>query len=119
MPLTAIPIIKNASETVVSEACDLTQNWQPQQITKPGLARSAPPDLDRAIGADVEASVAIDPVESPSNVLDSSTVAGQSLWFQVDVAKFDGAGSCRLREAFVLAVYARVTDRAFRVVPND
>src|SRR5215475_4236238 len=118
MPLAAVPSVEQVGETVVSEACDLAQHWQSQQVAEPDIPRGAPPDFDRAIGACVEPPFGIHTVETAPHILDPRTEARQGVRLQVDVAELDRTGACRLHEAPVLPFNAAVTDGAFGVVPD-
>jgi hypothetical protein len=72
---------------VVPEAGDAAQDRQPQQPAQPDIARNAPPDFDRAIGADIEPTVPIDTMEAPPHVLDPRAETRQCVRFEIDVAK--------------------------------
>src|SRR5499427_8300357 len=114
-PVAAVPGVEQVGEMVVAEAGDLAQDWQTQHPAQPEIARRAPPDFDRAVGADVEAIVRIDAVEAPPH---PGAEAGQRIRLEIDVAKLDRAGSGRPHEASVLPLDAAITDWAFRVVPD-
>src|SRR5262245_126606 len=118
MPPAAVPGVEQSGETVVSEARDLPQHWQPQQVAEPDIAGGTPPDFDRTIGADVEAAFGFHTVEPAPYVLDPCTEAHEGIRLQVDVAELDRTGAHRPHEAPLLPFNAAVTDGAFRVVPD-
>src|SRR5215831_1736968 len=90
-PVAAIPSVEEVSEMVISEARDLTKDWQPQYPAQPEIARRAPPDFDRTVSAHVELIVRIYAIEAPPHVLDPSAEASQRIRLEVDVAKLNYA----------------------------
>src|SRR5262252_6008685 len=117
-PVAAVPGVEEVGEMVVAEAGNLAQDRQTQHSAQPEIARRAPPDFDRAVGADVKPIVRIDAIEAPPDVLDPGAKARQRIRLEIDVTKLDHAGSDRPHEASALALDATVTDGAFRVVPD-
>src|SRR5262245_38434515 len=113
-----VPRVEQVGEAVVGQPGDLAQARQAQEPPEPGLARRAPPDLDGAIGADMQAALRVDAVQPAANVLDSGGKARKRLRLEIDVAEFDRAGAGGAYQAVPLPVDTGITYRAARVVPH-
>src|SRR5262245_19088311 len=89
---TPVPRVEQVGEAVVGQPGDLAQARQAQEPPELGLARRAPPDLNGAIGANVQAALRVDAVQPAANVLDSGGKARERVRLGMEVPEFDPAG---------------------------
>lgn len=118
MAFATIPGIKCVGEAIVDEACDGADEPQVQDLGDPNITGRAPPNFDRAVCADVEATRCVDAMQAAANVSNGRAIARQSLWLEVDVAERDDALTRRAREPAALPADPLVTDGAFAIVPD-
>src|SRR5512147_183341 len=98
MSLSPVPAIEPAGEAVIDETRDRTEDGQAQQAAEPAIARRAAPDLDGAIGADMEPAVGIDAMKTAADRFQIRAEAGERLGLEIDIAELDIAGPHRAQE---------------------
>ena len=60
---------------------------------QPDRAGCASPNGDDAVDAGMELAIVIDGVQAAADIFKTSAEAGEYFRFQIDIAKFDGAGA--------------------------
>jgi hypothetical protein len=118
MPAPAIPGVEQIGEPIISDARNLMDHRQAEQAPEPDVARGSEPNCDRAVGADVQAAVGVNPMQPATHVLDPGAEAGERIGLETDVTKLDSAGPGRTGEPVALPLDACIADRAFRIVPD-
>src|SRR5262245_41313486 len=101
MPPAAVPGVEQSGETVVSEARDLPQHWQPQQVAEPDIAGGTPPDFVRPMAANVE---------QPSGFI---TLGRRPSFFIPSTEANEGIGSKFMSRNFVAPARPARTRRLF------
>ena len=97
MPPSSVPAIEPAGEAVIGEARDRTDEGQAQLAAEPAIARRPAPDLDRAIGADMEPAFGVDAMKAAAHRFEVRAEPGKRRGLEIDVAKLDNAGLDRAR----------------------
>ena len=118
MPLPPVPGEEQVGEQIVAGVGYMANTRWTEQAAEPGVARSAKPNRDGAVGADIKTTVSIDRMQAAADIVDVRTEVLERVGLDIDIAEFYGAGASDADETVALPVDAGVTDRAFGVVPN-
>ena len=86
MPFAAIPRVEHVGETIIDDGGYAAEARQAQHPAKPDVAWRTQPDLDSAIGADMEPATRIDAMQTAADILDAGAEAGERLRLIVDAA---------------------------------